>query len=83
MKLWIYLRNKYGFLSLNNKEISLRAEDVNAAFADYPFNVQMSEEALLNYLMRNLFDPVFSFVCVKNQKNCRLCLDRQRRIKLL
>lgn len=37
------------FLSLNNKEISLRAEDV-----DYPFNVQMSEEALLNYLKRKL-----------------------------
>ena len=56
------------FLSLNNKEISLRAEDVNAAFADYPFNVQMSEEALLNYLKRNLFDPDFSFVCVEEQK---------------
>ncbi len=25
------------FLSLNNKEISLRAEDVNAAFAESPF----------------------------------------------
>ena len=68
MKLWIYLRNKYGFLSLNNKEISHRVEDVNAAFADYPFNVQMSEEALLNYLKRNLFDPVFTLSVRKNKK---------------
>ena len=56
------------FLSLNNKEISLRAEDVNIAFADYPFNVQMSEEALLNYLKRNIFDPVFSLSVRKIKK---------------
>ena len=56
------------FLSLNNKEISLRAEDVNAAFADYPFNVQMREEALLNYLKRNLFDPAFPLSMRKNKK---------------
>ena len=35
---------------------------------NHPFNVQMSEEALLNYLKRNIFNPVFSFVCVEEQK---------------